>query len=138
MKKNIWAFSDYTPQLTTPYEFLIKYALQLKEDTNGIIEGDVVEVIQQDKEEVVFALYLVVPELRNYSYRLIEVIQSNAFTPYPVNMKLYGAATQNVVEVNNVSEQNFEKELKDFITSPLTKLILTSLKTHLEIKKEYE
>src|SRR5580658_1446822 len=118
MKNNIWSFADNIPQLTTPYEFLIKYASQLKEDTTGIIEGDVIEVIQQDKEEIVFALYLVVPELRNYSYRLIEVIQSNAFTPYPVNMKLYGTAPQNVVEVNDVSEENFEKELKGFITSP--------------------
>ena len=132
----IWNFADKKEDFKSPYQYLFEYASNVKEDTGGIIEGIVTESISDSKEEIVYALYLVVPELKNYSYRLIEVTQANAIKPYPVNMKLYGKA--NVVDKSAIEYKDFDKELLDFITSPLTKLILTHLRTHLEIKKEYE
>jgi hypothetical protein len=138
MTNKIWDFADKGKEEKTPYEYLFDYSIKVKDDTGGIIEGLVTEMVSDSTEEIVYALYLVVPELRNYSIRLIEVIQSNAFTPYPVTMKLFGKAAGNIVEKPDVSFENFEKELLDFIQNPLTKLILRHLKTHLEIKKEYE
>lgn len=131
----IWNFADQNDEPKSPYQHLFEYSSSLKDDTGGIIEGVITESISDAREEIVYALYLVVPELKNYSYRLIEITQKNAVTPYPVDMKLFGKA--NIVEKNGVEYKDFVKTLEDFIKSPLTKLILTHLKTHLEIKREY-
>ncbi len=136
MENNIWEFGENTVLDETPYEILDKYASQLKGST-GFIEGKVTELISDSRKEVIYALYLVVPELKNYSYRLIEVVQPNAFTFYPVTMKLFGKADGNIVELPKVDFKNFEKQLVDFIKSPVTKGILQSLKTHIEIVKKY-
>jgi len=138
MAKKIWNFADSEKEEKSPYEYLFEYATQVKDDTGSLIEGLVTELVTDSTEEVVYALYLVVPELKNYSFRLIEVVQSNAFTPYPVTMKLFGKAPGNIVVKKDVAFENFDKELLDFIQSPLTELILRHLKTHLEIKKSHE
>jgi hypothetical protein len=138
MAEKIWEFGTITETIKTPYEFLYEYASKLKDDTNNLIEGAVTELISESREEVVFALYLVVPELRNYSYRLIEVTQQNAFNFYPVKIKLFGTLPSSIVEKTIDNEKDFEKKLREFITSPLTKLILTSLRTHIEIYKDYQ
>lgn len=137
MEAKIWNFAEEKPVSKTPYEYLIKYAERLEEDTNGLIEGMVTEAASDKDVHMTLALYLVVPQLRNYRYRLIEVIQSNAFTPYPVQMKLFGKAAGNVVEEKDVYEDAFEGKLKEFVGHPLTKLALTQLKTHIEIKNQY-
>lgn len=138
MTNKIWDFAEKSNEEKSPYEFLFEYSTKVKDDTGGIIEGLVTEMVSDSTEEIVYALYLVVPELRNYSIRLIEVVQSNAFTPYPVTMKLFGKAPGNIVEKPDVPFENFEKDLIHFIQSPITKLILQNLRTHLEIKKGYE
>lgn len=138
MADKIWEFSDKEKAVKTVYQFLYEYASKLHDDTAGLIEGTVTELISDSKEEVVYALYLVVPELKNYSYRLIEVVQTNAFTPYPVKMRLFGNAAGNIVEKIDVISDDFENELIGFIQSPLTKLILQNLKTHIEIKRDYQ
>jgi hypothetical protein len=138
MGNKIWEFSDKGTQVKTAYQYLHEYASKLAEDTGGLIEGTVTQLISDSKEEVVYALYLVVPKLKNYSYRLIEVIQPNAFTFYPVSMKLFGTATGNIDERKDINPDKFEDELKRFIQSPLTKMILQHLKTQIEIKLQYE
>ena len=138
MAKTIWEFSNKEREVKTAYEYLHEYASRLREDTNGLIEGTVTELISDSKEEVVYALYLVVPELKNYSYRLIEVVQSNAFTFYPVTMRLFGKSLGNIDEKKDITYSDFENELIGFIQSPLTKLILQHLKTQIEIKRDYE
>jgi hypothetical protein len=137
MENKIWTFADDKKNIKTPYEYLFDYASRLAYDTGNIVEGIVTESTSDAEEEVTYSLYLVVPKLRNYSYRLIEVIQLNAFTPYPVNMKLFGKAAGNVVTEKNLTVKTFEKKLVEFIKSPLTKLILTHLKTHLDIRNKF-
>jgi len=138
MADKIWEFSNKEEEVKTVYEYLSEYASKLNDDTRGLFKGTVTELISDSKEEVVYALYIVVPELRNYSYRLIEVVQNNAFTPFPVKMRLFGNAAGNIEEKSDVSSRNFESELIGFIQSPLTKLILRNLKTHIEIKRDYQ
>lgn len=138
MANKIWEFSDKEKEVKTVYEYLYEYASKLGEDTNGLIEGTVTQLVSDSKEEIVYALYLVVPELKNYSYRLIEVIQPNAFTFYPVSMRLYGKAAGSIEERKSITYDNFETELLEFIQSPLTKMILQHLKTQIEIKRDYK
>jgi hypothetical protein len=136
MEDKIWQFAENVELEETPYEILDRYASKLKEDTE-FIEGKVKELISESRQEVIYALYLVVPELKNYSYRLIEVVQPNAFTFYPVTVKLYGKADGNIITEQNVEHDDFEKLLKNFINSPITKGILQSLKVHIDIAKKY-
>lgn len=138
MSENIWQFSNEQKYIKSPYEILFDYASRVKNETGGIIEGIVTEAISDAKEEIVYALYLIVPELRNYSYRLIEVVQPNVLHPYPVSMKLFGKDPGNIISRNNVSAQQFEEELEFFIKNSMTKTILNGLKTHLDIKKQYD
>lgn len=135
---NLWQFDAEQKKSKLPYEFLTHYASLLKEDTNHLILGQVLESVSSNSPEVTYSLYLIVPKLRNYSYRLIEVKQPDIVTVYPVEMRLYGTAEKNVVFKENVSEQDFEKELVDFITSPLTKLILHAIKNHIDISESYK
>jgi hypothetical protein len=138
MTKKIWNAGEEKGEIRTPFEILFDYAQRVKEDTEGRIEGVVTENISDSSVEVVYALYLVVPELRNYSYRLIEVTQQNAFTPYPVIMRLFGTVAGNVVELLDVPYERFDKELLKLIDNPLTKIIIQGLYTHIEIKRKYQ
>ncbi|MEI6684300.1 MAG: hypothetical protein WCO44_16870 [Bacteroidota bacterium] len=138
MTKKIWNSDGKVEEVTTPYEFLFHYASMVKDDTDGKIVGLVTENISDSANEVVYALYLVVPELRNYSYRLIEVVQPSAFSPYPVTMKLFGKAAGNIVVKEQVPFEGFEAVLLEFIQNPMTKLIIQGLYTHIDIKRKYE
>ena len=138
MSDAIWKFAEEEIKEKSPYEILIKYANKLQTDTNNLIVGKVTEVISQESQEIVYALYLMVPKLRNYSYRLIEVIQPNALRFYPVRMKLFGAAPENIIEEKNVTEPEFEAKLIGFINNPLTKSILKHIQTLVEIRDKYQ
>ena len=48
----IWNYAD-VQHIKTPYEYLFEYANQLKEDTNGLIEGQVTEIPPSDGDEEV-------------------------------------------------------------------------------------
>jgi hypothetical protein len=117
---------------------MFEFAEKVEDDTGGIIIGSVTELTSDSREEVIYALYLSVPELNNYSYRLIEVTQLNAITPYPVTIKLFGKDSGNIVEIKDVVEKEFKNKMIKLIKSPITKGILDQLKFHVEIKKEHE
>lgn len=135
MQAKIWNFSE-SAEIHTPYEILDKYASKLMEDT-GFIEGRVTEVTSEISNEIVNALYLIVPELSNYSYRLIEVTQPNAFTFYPVTMRLFGDTYEGVIEKNNVGVDEFNDELLKLINHKTTGTILSNLKKHVDVAKKH-
>jgi hypothetical protein len=138
MSNKIWQFADERNTIKSPFEYLKEYARRLDEDTKGLFTADVSQIYREEDHKVVCSLYIVVPELRNYSYRLIETIQPDFIDIYPVQMTLYGTAKENSYSLNNVSAEEFEKQLQHLITHPLTQHILLSLRTQLQIFKDYD
>ena len=136
MENKVWKSAENVESIKTPYEILYEYASKVKDDMD-VIEGYVTELISESREEIIYALYLVVPQLKNFSYRLIEVVQPNAFTFYPVKMKLFGQSDGNIIEEKNIMHDNFEEKLIRFIESPTTRGILQNLLRHLEVVKKY-
>ncbi|TKC01408.1 Rossmann-fold NAD(P)-binding domain-containing protein [Pedobacter cryotolerans] len=138
MTKSIWEFSKEEKEEKTPFDFLVEYAGQLLEATDEIISGDVTRTYNDDNTGLIYTLYLVVPEMRYYSYKLIEVIQKDLVNVYPVDMILFGSAKQNRPKYENVYSNQFESRLREFISSSMTKNILSGLKIQLEIVRKYE
>ncbi len=133
-KAKKWNFSTQLPSEENPYAVLIKYADALEEETGGQIEGQITELTTSQSEEITYALYLVVPALRNYSYRLIEVVSKNLFQPFPVDIRLYAKA--NVLEEKDVEAKAFEQKLQEFIDHPFTKGILGSISNYIQMVKD--
>lgn len=125
-----------------PYEILLRYAQLLTKDTNGRITGTITETTIPTKNDqgfefdrMVYALYLVVPLLRNSSYRLIE-IEHTTFLPYPVNVKFYGQAPTNVISADDIQDDNeLKTHLEELIKHPLTKMLIGHIYSMIEIKR---
>lgn len=133
----IWEFEELAKQ-NTIYEVILKYADSLKVDTNGVIEGIVTETTTDSNPEIVFAFYLSVPKLHNYSYRLFEFRQSNIVEPYSISATLFARDTKNNQFFDSNSIPDFERKLLDWIKNPITKLIMQSIKTHIDIMDDYK
>lgn len=136
MEDKLWLFADEKTGEVSPYDYLKKAAKKLSEDTEDMFHGDVMQNINDDGK-IICSFYLVVPKLRNYTYRLIEIVQPSFDQSYPVEMSLFGTAVGNIVRIFDVTEKDFENQLNGFIGNPLTRHILLALKTQLEIYKDY-
>lgn len=143
MENKIWdSVGSNSKQQKYPAEILMRYAQKLTSDTDGRIEGVVTETSIPTKhaqgfeyDRMVFALYLVVPYLKNTSYRLIEV-EHLTFAPYPVNIKLFGQVSPNVISVDNIQDENdFQLTLEELIKNNLTKMLIGHIYTMIDIKK---
>ena len=135
MGQKTWEFAEKINTNKTPYEYLFDYAKLLKNDTNNLIEGVVTENASSFSEEIFYSLYLVVPELSKYSYKLLEVTQSNPINNYPVKVKLFGKDPGANIEKQANSESEFNQILHELIKSEITKQILTQLNRHIKIKR---
>jgi hypothetical protein len=132
----IWDYEDLE-RLNSVYEVIMKYANSLKIDTNGVIEGIVTETTTDNSQEIVYAFYLSVPQLRNYSYRLFEFRQSSIIEPYSISATLYAKDPINNQYFESQSIPDFERKLLAWIKNPITKLIIQSIKTHIEIMNDF-
>lgn len=135
MNEMPWRFAEERKDEKSPYEYLQEAAAQLRTFTKGQILADVMQIIEDDLS-VVNSFLLVVPELRHYNYKLIEVRQATFDINYPADLKLFGTAPQNIVEVNEVPQNSFNHELNFLIAHPLTQGILSSLRTYIEIARD--
>jgi hypothetical protein len=139
MEKDVWLYADGTEDTSkTPYDYLFDYSSKLEKFTNGDIIGVVSECSPEREKEVIYGFTLVATALNNYSYKLFEVVQKDAFSPFPVTMRLFRVDTEAPEEKNNVSEQDFEQELIKFIQHSSTRRALTALKTLIGKKRRYE
>jgi|GEM_PF-5507968 len=133
----IWEFAEDLPSEIAPYTILKEFGLQLGPDTKGIFNADIVQTIKDDGS-MVCSFYLVVPQLSNYSYKLMEMVQPKFFKFYPVKMSLFGKAEGNVITDVATNPTEFRAKVAAFIANPLTKLILTALRTQIEIYNDFK
>ena len=75
---------------------------------------------------------MVVPELNDYSFRLLQIRQPSYASAYPVIISYYGST--DVKTVYDFSFEKFEETLLSFISDPITKYILGSFKKQVENK----
>lgn len=137
--EKIWDLSGESPnQGKNPAIILSHYAKRLKEDTNGVFRGLITDAVDEENSSVTYALYVVVPELKNYMYRLIELKIENWVNLYPVELKLLAKEPKNnrITVADNPEE--CELKLEEMIKSPITKMSLQHLKTLIEIVKDTE
>lgn len=134
----IWEIYGETPKSDeNPEKILNEYASRLKDDSDGKFVGLVTETIQEDTASATYALYIIVPELKSYMYRLIEVNIQDLATPYPLELRLFAKDPKNHRSFYAQDAKDYRSKLEDLIKSPVTKAILMHLKTLVEIKKEY-
>ena len=121
-----------------PALILKEYAKRMQNDTNDIFRGVVTDAINEETSSVTYSLYVVVPELKNYMYRLIEMEVNNWEKLYPVRLKLLAKDPKN----NQISEADNPKEckqkLEDMISSNITIMIMQHLLTLIDIMKDDE
>lgn len=130
MEKNIWQYTVPTnvKEQKNAYQVLKSISEELEKDTKGNIEGYVTEVFpSKDGEPVTYALYLIVPKLNNYQYRLIEVVQKNPFIDFPVDITLLDYENSKHIFYKEISREKFEGVLLEIINSELVKHILGKL-----------
>jgi hypothetical protein len=113
------------------------FAARLREDTNGKFIGLVTDAVDEESGDVTFSLYISVPELKDYMYKLIEAKIQDWVTPYPAELTLFAKAPKNnrTFLVNNATE--YQAKLTELITSSVTRAILMHLKTLVEIRQQY-
>lgn len=138
MEDNIWKFNADKPTQKSAFEILKKYASKLWSETGEIISGDVLSTLEPGGQ-VKYVMFLIVPAMRSYTYKLIEVVQYDVINFYPVRMTLFGNAELNQITVNDILDDKlFEENLIKFINNPLTRLALSGLKTQLDIYNDYK
>jgi len=131
----IWEIYGEKPKPKENPELILKeYADKLKEDTEGKFIGIVTETIHEDTGSATYALYILVPELKDYMYRLIEINIQDLVTPYPVELRLFAKDPKNHRNFYADNVKDFREKLELMIKSPVTKGILMHLKTLIEIK----
>lgn len=138
MSDILWRFADNNPSEEIPYEILKDFARKLSSDTEGMFTADILQTIQNEDNSVICSFYLVVPELRSYSYKLMELVQPRFDKIYPIAMSLFGKAEGNVISDVATNSTELRAKITAFITNPLTMHILTSLKTQIEIYKDFQ
>lgn len=131
---SIWKiYGDQPPLDQTPERILKHYASLLSVDTGQLFRGLVTEAVKEETGEVTYALYVVVPALRDYMYRLIEVNIANLVAPYPLEVKLFAKDPVNHRGFTCNSADDFRTRLETLIGSPITAGILMHLKTLIQI-----
>lgn len=151
MKKKIWSIygepngkskvSKSLPEgaeskvYDNPDIILNEYANLVFEETDKQFKGIVTEATSEDSNEATYALYIVVPELKNYMYRLIEVSVPNIMQPYPLEITIFAKDPKNNRSFSCENVSSFRKRLEEMITSSLTKVILMHLKNLININK---
>ncbi|MDP5199931.1 hypothetical protein [Flavobacterium sp. DG2-3] len=132
----IWKIYGEQPKPEeNPEKILTEYASLLSKDTNSIFTGIVTETVREETGTVIYALYIVVPELHDYMYRLIEVNIQSIINQYPLEITLYAKDPRNNRTFTCDNVDSFKTKLLELIESPITSGILMHLKTLIEIKK---
>lgn len=133
--EKIWEIYGEKPKANeNPEVILNQYANRLKEDTQEKFIGIVTESIIEDTGSAVYALYVLVPELNDYMYRLIDVNVQDLTTPYPLELRLFAKDPKNHRSYFAEDVNDYKLKLESMITSQVTKGILMHLKTLIEIK----
>lgn len=117
----------------SPWRILNELADQLAPDSKGKFSGHVTETMRD--EEVSYALYIVVPELRDYMYRLAEVRLNTYLDPYPVVVRFFAKDPKNHQRFGCDTPEALREGLTKWIQSPLTELIISALAQQIEIMK---
>lgn len=135
--KKLWKIYGKEPkQNENPEVILNDYAKQVYEDTDKQFIGLVTETVKEDSDELSLALYIVVPQLRDYMYRLIEVSIQNIVKPYPLELKLFAKDPRNHRTFSCNDAADYKKKLEEIIESPVTGAILMHLKTLIDIREK--
>src|ERR1035438_8757872 len=96
MRRKLWNVHSIETDIENDPEYILNdYANQVEQDTNNEFLGLVTDTVKEDTGEVSYVLYIVVPKLNDYMYRLIEVTLQNIVLPYPLEMKLFAQDPKN-------------------------------------------
>lgn len=133
----LWEFFNEKPSEKMPSEFLQEVATQLKVDTGGLFDSFITETTSDSSPEIVFAFYLIAPRLKNYSYRLFQFEFNSLINPYPIKCMQFAKDIKNNQHFICNTYDEFTSQLTHHITNVITRGIITSIKTHIEIVEQY-
>lgn len=119
----------------SPWHILNELADKLAPESQGQFVGQVTEAVRN--EEVTYALYIVVPKLRDYMYRLLEAKLTNYLNPYPVELRLFAKDPKNNQYTTCSTPAQLRQTLTEWIQSPLTRLVISALHQQIDIMAQY-
>ena len=133
------------PAQPTPFQVLMKHADLLAEGTDGLIEGRVIERVQErsDKADfpldslLTYSLYLQVPRLRNYLHRLYEVSPRDHNADYPVTVTVFLKSGPDTPHSAKDAEELDSILLKFAQSSPVGN-ILSNIRNQVLTMEEYQ
>lgn len=120
-----------------PYIILREYAEKVAPDTDNKFVGMVTEAIREDKGEASYALYIVVPKLRDYMYRLFEATLDDLVHPYPMTLRFFAKDPRNNQTYICQTPTELKNNLVELITSIHTQNILGHLQQLVDINEKY-
>ena len=124
-------------QADSPSAILHRYAAAVGRDMQQQIVGLVTEAVREDTGEVSYALYLVVPRLRDYMYRLFEVTVDNLLRPYPATLRYFAKDPRNNQTFRCETPQTLDAKLLELIGSTTTQNIVGHLQQLVDITENY-
>lgn len=126
------------PPLLDAVSVLREYAASLETDisTKENFKGFVSKAFGDDNTDINTALYLVVPKLDSYMYRVIEVIVPNYLNPFILEARLFARQPVNNLSKFCSSEDDFRNTMDMFVASPQMREILQFLTYMVNLKKK--
>jgi hypothetical protein len=120
--RDFWPDIETTPTFTTPLTILKEQAAALAKKTKGLLEGRVDTTTDVfDRFEHLFRI--VAPTLDNYAYELFRV-KHNVLL-YPVEIEWSRLGNPDTMKID--SEQEFERALKQILSSTETMKVISNL-----------
>jgi hypothetical protein len=121
----------------TPDYILHEYADMVANETGQEFEGKVVEVLGDNNDKIIYALYIMASDFGDIMYRLIEVTLKNIGTPYPLFIRFLSQDDEvnELFQCNNPME--YKQKLEEYVESNSTGKILGYLDKLVKIR-EYE
>lgn len=126
--------TESSNQKDHPEVILSELANKLQVDTEGRFIGLVIETISEDTGEATYALCILVPRLRDYIYRLIEINIKNLTKTYPLEIRLFAQDPRKNESYNCQNSEQLKDKLQEFIKSSVTRSILAHLRGLIELK----
>lgn len=146
MSNSPYRFIDAeVPAQLTPFQVLMKHAELLETGTEGLIEGRVIERVQErsDKADLpldsalTYSLYLQVPRLRNYLYRLYEVVPRTHNVDYPVLITVFLKSGPDTPRLAKDADE-LDSILLGFAQSASVGNILANIRNQVLAMEEYQ
>jgi hypothetical protein len=120
---DLWGDLPEVESLRTPLVILKEQAEVLKEKTEGLLVGEIIQ--KQTGINFIYDLSIVAPTLNNYVYKLLTVVHGIGFYP----ARIIDQQSQGVQKKCS-NEEEYKQGLREILSSNNNRAVISKLLTH--------